>query len=396
MNRLPLRGPTRGALRLAFCAALITTTVAVAACRHESAEEVETTSPVAVRTAAVETATIRASVRATGVVTPAPDAELIVVAPEAARVAEVPHAAGERVRRGDLLVRFEIPSSAAEVEKQQAEVTRAEAGLANATAARTRAQGLFDRGVAARREVEDATRGVADAEAAVAQAQAALKAARAVEQRATVRATFDGVVAKRFHNPGDLVEAAASDPVLRVVDPARLEVVAAVPLTDATLVRIGAAARLVGPEASDATPTTGAAPVTDLTVKSLPTLVEAGTATVPVRLGLKGGPLTPFGIPLGTPVQVDIAAEEHHDVLAVPTAAVVREADETAVFVVTGGKAQRRPVRVGLTDGTRVEIVSGLSAGDRVIVDGQAGLPDGAPVTEGSAGAPAPEKDAGR
>ena len=41
--------------------------------------------------------------------------------------------------------------------------------------------------------------------------------------RATVRATFDGVVAKRMHNPGDLVEATSGDPVLRIIDPRRLE-----------------------------------------------------------------------------------------------------------------------------------------------------------------------------
>jgi hypothetical protein len=75
----------------------------------------------------------------------------------------------------------------------------------------------------------------------------------------------------------------------------------------------------------------------------------------------------------------------------VPAAAVVREGGETAVFVVSDGKAHRRPVQTGLTDGTNVELMSGISAGDRVIVDGQAGLPDGAPVTEaGPAGREAP------
>ena len=85
--------------------------------------------------------------------------------------------------------------------------------------------------------MEDANRALADAQAALAEAQAALTAAQTVERRATVRATFDGVVAKRSHNPGDLVEAAASDPVLRIVDPDRLEIIAAVPLSDAPRVR---------------------------------------------------------------------------------------------------------------------------------------------------------------
>jgi hypothetical protein len=46
-----------------------------------------------------------------------------------------------------------------------------------------------------------------------------------------------------------------------------------------------------------------------------------------------------------------------------------------------GEKAQRRPVQIGLTNGTDIEILSGVKAGDMVIVDGQAGLPDDAKIT---------------
>ncbi len=356
------------------------------ACGPRTAEEVETATAVTVTTAPAVRGTIRGVVHATGVVNPAPGAELLVVAPEPARIADIPHASGERVRRGDLLVRFEIPASAAEVQKQQAEVARAQAGLENANAAQARAHELFDRGVAARKEVEDANRAVSDAEAALAQAKAAFSAAETVERRATVRAAFDGVIARRYHNPGDLVDAAASDPVLRVVDPGRLEVVAAVPLSDAPRVQVGAPAHIVNAP-------TGASEI-PLRVDSQPTAVEPGTATVPVRLGFT----RPISIPVGTPVQVDIEAEEHRDVVLVPAAAIVREGGEPAVFVVSEGKAHRHAVETGLTDGPRVEIVAGVAAGDRTIVDGQAGLPDGAPVTEAApAGAGGPtEKDGAR
>jgi RND family efflux transporter MFP subunit len=370
----------RHVARIAFC---VWTIAAGSACGTQTAEEVETAAAVTVTTAPAVRGTIRGLVHATGVVSPAPGADLVVVAPEPARIAEIPRASGERVKRGDLLVRFEIPASAAEVRKQQAEVARAEAGLENARAAQVRAGGLFDRGVAARKEVEDANRAVADAQAALAQAQAALDAADTVERRSMVRATFDGVIARRSHNPGDFVEAAASDPVLRVVDPDRLEIVAAVPLSDASRVQVGSTGRLVQAPA-------GASDVA-LTVASRPTAVEPGTATVPVRLGFA----RPIPIPVGTPVQVDIAAEEHRDVVLVPAAAVVREGGEAGVFVIGDGKAHRHTVETGLTDGSNVEILSGVAAGDRVIVDGQAGLPDGAPVTEAAASRkPAPaERD---
>jgi multidrug efflux pump subunit AcrA (membrane-fusion protein) len=51
--------------------------------------------------------------------------------------------------------------------------------------------------------------------------------------------------------------------------------------------------------------------------------------------------------------------------------------------VVDGAEARRRPVRTGLSDSTHVEILSGVKAGEHVIVDGQAGLPDGAAITVG-------------
>jgi multidrug efflux pump subunit AcrA (membrane-fusion protein) len=88
-------------------------------------------------------------------------------------------------------------------------------------------------------------------------------------------------------------------------------------------------------------------------------------------------------------VQLDIDAEEHTNVVLIPAPALVREGEETAVFVVAGDKAQRRPVEIGLSDGMHVEIVKGVKAGEMVIVDGQQGLPDGAPITQDTGAAPA-------
>ena len=338
------------------------------ACRSQTEEEVESEAVVAVKTAPAATGTIQGVIHATGVVSPAPGAELVVVAPEAARIAEVTRAVGDRTRRDDVLVRFEIPAWTADVERQQAEVKRAQSNLDNARAVETRARELFARGVAARKEVEESGREVADAEAALAQAQASLAASQALASRATVRATFDGIVARRLHNPGDLVEPAASDPVLDVIDPHRLEVLASIALADARRVEVGAAAHISSAPFDAAE--------VGLKVVSRPAAVEAGTATTPVRLGFDTAP----NIPSGTPVEVDIDAEKHEGAVLVPTVALVRSGEDVAVFVVSSGKAQRRAVKTGLSDGTNVEIITGVRPGDMVIVDGQAGLPDGATI----------------
>jgi RND family efflux transporter MFP subunit len=223
-----------------FVLGVVAAFVGTAACSKQTVEETESEAPVPVKVAEATVGSIRAVIHATGVVNPAPDGELIVIAPEAGRIMEIRRAEGERVAKGDVLVRFEIPSMTAEVQRQAAEVQRAQAALATAKANQTRQRELFERGIAARKDVEDADRTVADAEAAVGQAEASRGAAVTAEARATVRATFDGVIAKRFHNPGDLVEPAASDPVLRVIDPRRIEVVASVPLSESAHIVVGA------------------------------------------------------------------------------------------------------------------------------------------------------------
>jgi RND family efflux transporter MFP subunit len=365
--------PPRSAVSIMLLAA------ALASCGKPSTEEVETETVVPVTTAPAEVGSIRAVIHATGDVNPAPNAELIVVAPEAARIAEITKAEGERVRRGEVLVRFEIPTLNAAAISKGAEVTATTARLENAKANQTRLKDLFDRGVAAHKEVEDADREVSEAQAALSQAEAEQTASQAMAGRQTVRATFDGVIVKRSHNPGDVVEAAASDPVLRVIDPARLQVDASVPIADLSRIVVGASGRLM--QGRDLPPL-------PLKVVARPAAVEPGTAAAPVRLAF----VTAHAFAVGTPVQVEIDAEEHSNVVLVPTEAIVREGEQTAVFVAAGNKATRRPVVVGIVDLQHTEIRQGIKAGEQVLVHGQAGLPDGAQITVESPG-PAEDKE---
>src|SRR5262245_37756892 len=256
--------------------AILGVTMLAFACQRDAPEEVESETVVPVTAMPAEVGSITAVATATGLVTPAPGAELLVIAPEPARIVEMPKAEGDTVKRGDVLVRFEIPSTAAEVSKQEAETKRAQARLENARAALARARDLFDRGVAARKEVEDATKELADAEADLAAAQAATTAAGTMAARSVVRATFDGIVAKRSHNPGDFSEAAARSAARLVVDPRRVEVVASVPIADALNIDVGAPARIVDSPAG--------AGDNNLKVVARPAAVQPGTATVAVRI----------------------------------------------------------------------------------------------------------------
>jgi membrane fusion protein (multidrug efflux system) len=310
----------------------------LAACGAPPKEEVETTAAVPVTVQAARRGTIHRVVQATGLVKPATGADLVVTAPQSARIAEMPKGVGERVRRGDLLVRFDIPSLQADAASRRADVARAESRLTVARANFERLEGLFNRGIAARKEVEDARRELSDSEASLAEVKAARTSAADLATRAVLRAPFDGVVAERAHNPGDLVEP-GSDSILRLIDPARLQVEVPVPLDQLAGIAVGNTARVRGPGDAGS----GARPAK---VIARPPAVDPTTSSASVRLAFTGG----TNLPAGTPVQVEIEGEERRDTLLIPAAAVVQEGPQTFVYTVDAqNHAHRGEVRLGVT-----------------------------------------------
>ncbi len=349
-------------------AATVLTALAIG-CAVDSDEKLETSDSVTVTVQPARRGAIRDSVRVTGIVSPAPGAELLITAPGSARILEMPKSEGDLVRKGDLLVRFEIPSLAADIASKKSDLSRAEARRQTARSAATRIESLLERGIAARREVEDARRELADAEAAVSETQAAVQASTLLLQRETVSAPFTGVVARRWHNPGDLVESSSADPILRIIDPSRLQVEISVPVGELPRVRVDNPAQVIGP---------GAFPPEEATVRSGPAAVDPATGSATVRIAFA----RPARLPAGTPVQVVVFGEEHRGALLVPEGAVVHEGPESFLFTVDDeSRARRRRVEVGITGGGDAEILSGIGDNEMVVVKGQEALPDGAAVT---------------
>ncbi len=327
----------------------------------------ETVETVPVEVARASAGSVRPVVAATGEVKPAPGAELLVAPPQEARIAELPKSVGDRVQRGELLVRFEVPSLQADAAARRSDLARAQAQLESARQAADRLAGLYERGIAAHREVEDARRDLVQAEASVAEARSAVAAAGRLAGREVVRAPFAGVVAARSHQPGDLVDPGAPEPILRVIDPSRLQVEAAVPAVDLGHITQGNPARVRGASFPDQ----------QARVVARPAAVDAATGTALVRLAFA----TPPPFPAGLAVDVEIYGVEHSAAVLVPAAALVQEGAESFVFTVDAGKkAHRRPVRVGVVAAGKAEILSGVAAGETVVVSGQAALPDGAMV----------------
>jgi RND family efflux transporter MFP subunit len=315
-----------------------------------------------------ETGGIRTVVHASGVVVPSEGAEFLVRPPEPARIAEITKSEGDPVASGEILVRFELPSAVQDVARAAADLASAQAQLENARINQARMRDFVERGLVPRRDIEVADRELADAQAAVNRLRTAHAAADAAAARAVVRAPFAGTVATRRYVPGDIVTSTAADAVLRVVDPARLEVVAQVPETEAARVVPGARARVAGP--------VGGQPVMLSVAGRLPLDRAMGDA-IPMRL-LFDAPAT---LAVDARIEIDIDAGERTDVILLPAEAVVSDGAQSVVFIADGSRAERRVVTTGIRDDARIEITSGVKRGEAVITRGHIGLADGAPIS---------------
>jgi RND family efflux transporter MFP subunit len=354
-------------LRIGVTVCVFTAFIATACRRAAPAENVDDESDVvAVAAQPARSGSLRAVVRVTGVVVPADGAEFLLVAPETARVLEITKAEGDTVASGEVLARFELSTAVQNLSRQQSELARLEAQLESARVAQARARDFVARGLIPRLDLEAADRELSDAQASVDRAGVLYKAAETAAARAVISAPFDGVVAARFHNPGDVVQA-ATDPVLRVVDPARVEVLASVPAAEASRVLPGASARVNDPRDGSSI---------RLSVGNR-SAIAASAGSVPVRLP----PMDPLTVAVDTSVAIEIDAEERSGVVFVPPEALIQDGGRSIVMVAVDSRAEKRPVTIGITADAGTEITSGLSPGELVIVQGHIGLADGTDIS---------------
>jgi len=362
------------ALLLTF-AALLT----LPACRRAAPRESEPEPAIPVIVEPVRLGNIRASISATGVVSTLPGAAFAVVATQPARIAEITKNAGDPVKSGDVLVRFEFPSLGAQRAVNQAAMKAADLRVKQAQLAQGRIRMLVAKGAASRSEQDDADRDLSAAEAELAVASSALSAVEAQSGNTSIRAPFDGTVTERLHNPGDNVRADESDPILRLIDPRQVQVLVTLPVADTTRFVVGATARVVaeGPPSRESALRRGFTQSTLARVATRPA-PEGAAKTVEVTLAFD----TPTELRPGTQVGIEIDAEQRSNVPLVPAVAVIRDNPAQSIVVVAvGSVVQRRPVVIGLVDGENIEILSGLKPGELIITQGHSTLRDGTPIS---------------
>jgi HlyD family secretion protein len=212
---------------------------------------------------------------------------------------------------------------------------------------------------------------IQQARAQLAQAEAGLAMIRVQLRDSTISAPFTGTITQRNVEPGEVVSPQSSTALFTLSQIADVYVELAVPEEHRSKIRPGQEAQMQ----IDALPgRTFRGRIEDIRPAAV---VASRSFGVKVRVPNPDGALRPGMFARGA-----IIVGVRPQVLEVPERAVVAATSGSLVFVVKDGRAVRQPVALGERSGDGfVEITSGLSAGDQVVVEGQEGLSDNQPVT---------------
>ena len=310
------------------------------------------------------------------------------------KVIEINVEEGMSVREGQILARLDdstaraaLALAQAQVEAARSSLRESEVRLAEAKLTLGRREQLLKEGIAPQADVDQARAEVDSLIARIAAArEQVLVAERQVALQQTdldntiIRAPFAGVAISEDAQPGEMVSPVSAGGgftrtgISTIVDMRSLEI--EVDVNESYINR-------VRPE-QDVTAVLDAYPDWQIPARVITTVPTADRqkATVLVRIGFKelGDPriLPDMGVKVTFLRDADdTASPAAAAVSLVPKAAVVEDSGRTYVFVVRQDTVERRAIQTGGADGDRLEVLAGLSAGDRVVVSPPPGLAEG-------------------
>ena len=343
--------------RVAFGFAVLAALALLCACSRNSDAENETIVPEAqVRIAIVEARSISEHISVVGLAEPSADGARDVTVPYEAKVQAVLVTPGEHVVKGRPLLRL-IASPAAHPSPTQA---AREADQAAAELARTRR--LQSEGLATRGEL----RAAVNADAAAREQLQGVGATGAAFGNIIVASPIDGIVDQLPLKSGTVV--AVGSMLARITRPDSMIVRFGIEPGDARRLAVGAEANVMPLAAMSAT--------LRGRIEAIDYRVDPDTRLAYALVSVSGA----SHLLSGESVRGALTTGTHFGALTVPRSAVRFDGDRPAVFVVRPGKrptAQRVPVVLGLSDDAYVEITSGLTSGQQLVVEGTDELDDG-------------------
>jgi RND family efflux transporter MFP subunit len=395
MNRLLISSLAAGSAVMAV--------LAIGACSRPRAEAGVSTEPTTVAVAkvtrgdVVQMLTINSEFR--------PFQEIEVHAKVAGFLKSISVDVGDRVQAGQLLAVLEIPELQDEMQQDEAgvmhaqdEISRAQSDLERAESAHEVAHLGASRlskvltarpNLVAQQDIDEAVgrdrvaeAQVATAKAALGSAQEQLEIAKAGQNKtktlfayARITAPFSGVITHRYADTGAMIQAGTSSqtqamPVVQLSENSRLRLVIPVPESAVSRIHIGAPVNL-HVQSSHKT-FTG-------TVARFADRVNTETRTMHVEVDV---PNPNLELVPGMYADASIVLDEARNVLVVPVEALDRTETALRVLLVNHeGRVEPRTVTIGLETADRVEVASGLAAGDLVVVGNRSQLKAGTLVS---------------
>jgi HlyD family secretion protein len=274
--------------------------------------------------------------------------------------------AGDRVRAGDVVARIERQTLEAAVREARAVVKEAEVARDLSARDLDRLNDLFRKGVESSERLDQVSSTHQGAVARLARAQATLDRLEQELAYATITAPIDGVVLQRDLDPGaavaSVIAVTGGTVLMSIADTSRMHLLGVVDENEIADVNVGMEARI--------------------RTETYPDRVFPGRVRKIASIGDRKENVTSFKVEVAVlegvealrpkmSADADIVAEVHDDALVLPETTLLYEGDDIVVEVVERSSAAalvRRPVKIGISSGDRVEILEGASAGDEVKV----------------------------
>ncbi|MCL6503881.1 MAG: efflux RND transporter periplasmic adaptor subunit [Pirellulales bacterium] len=269
-----------------------------------------------------------------------------------AKVVEVRVRAGQPVSQDEILIRLDDADLQSRLEQAEAALRAAQAVRERAEADHERARRLVANRTISQAEFDQVAAAWRAAMAEAERASQAVQEARVVLEYATIRAPISGVVIDKRVEVGDTVT--PGQVLLTLYDPARMQMVVSVRESLAQRLQVGQKVRgrldALGHDC-------------EATVSEIVPEAQAASRSFTVKVT---GPCPP-GVYSGMFGRIDIPLEEE-ELLVVPAAAVTRVGQLEMVDVVAEGTIERRSVQLGRRLEDHYEVLAGLAAGERVVL----------------------------
>jgi len=277
---------------------------------------------------------------------------------------------GDRVKAGQLLATIEIPELKDELDNAVATEKKAEADYRNAHLAYSRLTAVNQEhpNLVAQQDLDTAESRDSDTSAAIAAAKAEVEKYQTLLDYTKITAPFDGVVTRRYTDPGSMIQAGTASqalPLLRLSDNYHLRLDFPVSVDYVQTIRVGDPVDVHIESLGDKTFTGKISRFTDR--------VDETTRTMTVEMEV---PNLKLELIPGMYATVVLKADQRPHAVAIPTEAV--SAGKSTVLVVnTNNEVEERTIALGLETPTRYEVLSGVKEGDLVLIGNTSQLKPG-------------------